>query len=275
MLIELRLEVLKVLRRPRTYVGPVAMGLLIAAVLVGLKYSHPFDNVQKRLAQDFIICGSFINAAFLTRYLLDGIVYMFLPLFTCVVCGDLIASEAADGTLRALLCRPVKRSSVAASKYAVCVAYVLALVLGTGLAAYLAGSVFLGRGSLVLHEEGIWILPERTAIGRLVAAYVLVAAGMVAVGSISFMISTFLSNSNGAIAVAIGIMYGSAVIGQIDYFAKLRPYLLTTHLDKWQHFFTGALDVQLLARSVAALLIYSALALLIGLLIFERRDVLS
>jgi len=271
----LRLELLKLMRKSRTYIGPVAMGLLIAAVLVGMKYGHQFEYMRRRLEHDFIVSGSFVNAAFLARYLLEGIVYTFLPLFACMVCGDLVASEAADGTLRTLLCRPVTRSGVAASKYIVGIAYVLALTFGTGLAAYIAGSAFLGRGSLVILSGGIWILPEHAALVRLAAAYALIAAGMAGVGSMAFAISTFLSNSNGAIAGAMGILYGSAVIGEIEYFAKVKPYLLTTHLDVWRDLFTGALDVQLLAKSVGVMLIYSAAAFIIGLIIFRRRDVLA
>ena len=275
MLTNLRLELLKVLRKPRTYIGPVAMGLLIIAMLVGMKHGHQFEYMRRRLEQDFIISGSFVNAAFLVRYLLEGIEYTFLPLFACIVCGDVLAAEAADGTLRTLLCRPVTRLGVAVSKYVVAVTYALALTLGTGLVAYLAGSAYLGRGSLVVLSRGLWIFPEHAAILRLVAAYALVAAGMAAVGSIAFAISTFLSNSNGAIAGAMGFLYGSAVIGEIEYFAVLRPYLLTTYLGEWRHFFTGAIDPHLLAESVGVMVIYSAVALAIGLVIFHRRDVLS
>ncbi len=275
MLTNLRLELLKVLRKPRTYIGPVAMGLLIIAMLVGMKHGHQFDYIRRRLEQEFIVSGSFVNAAFLVRYLLEGIVYTFLPLFACIVCGDVVAAEAADGTLRTLLCRPVTRLGVAVSKYVVAVTYALALALGTGLVAYLAGSAYLGRGSLVVLSRGLWIFPEHAAILRLAAAYALVAAGMAAVGSIAFAVSTFLSNSNGAVAGAMGFLYGSAVVGEIEYFAVLKPYLLTTYLEQWRGFFTGTIDAHLLAKCVGVMVIYSAVALAVGLVIFHRRDVLS
>lgn len=275
MFTELRVELLKLIRKPRTYIGPVAMGLLIAAVLVGLKHGNEFEHMRDRLLQDFIITGSFVNAAFLTRYLLEGIVFTFLPLFACMVCGDLMASEAADGTLRTLLCRPVTRLSLALSKYLVGIVYTLALTLGTGLVAYLAGLVFLGKGSLIIHGGGIWILPEREAVVRLAAAYALIAAAMVAVGSISFAVSTFLSNSNGAIAVAIAILYGSVVVQEIEYFAPVKPFLLTTHLDYWRKLFLGPVDMGQYGTSLMVMAIYSLASLAIGVIIFQRKDVLS
>lgn len=275
MLTELQLEVFKLLRKPRTYIGPVAMCLLTVLMLVGMKYGHEFNYMRDRLERDFYVAGSFVNAAFLTRFLLEGIAYTFLPLFACMVCGDLVASEAADGTLRTLLCRPITRLGILVSKYIVGIIYVLALTFGTGLAAYLVGAAVLGRGSLVVLSGGIWILPEHAAVLRLAAAYALVAAGMIAVGSIAFAVSTFLNNSNGAIAGAMGFLYGSAIIGEIEYFTKLKPYLMTTQLDIWRRFFTDRLDASGFVQSVGVMLIYSAAALLIGTVIFQRRDILS
>jgi len=275
MLIELRLELMKLLRKPRTYLGPAGMVLLIALGLVAMKFGNEFQYMYERLARDFIISGSFVNAAFLARFmLLEFVVFMFLPLSACLVFGDLIASEAADGTLRALLCRPVTRTSVAVSKYIVGALYVFALTLGTGVAAYLVGTTFLSRGSLLTFYEGIWILPERTAIVRLALTYGLVAFGMLAVGSMAFAISTFLSNSNGAVAGAMGVVIISGIVEQIEYFARLRPYLLTPYLEV-ERYFTGTLDLHMLIKSVLVMLAYSAVGLIVGLAIFRRRDVLS
>lgn len=272
------IEMSKLMRKSRTYIGPVAMALLISAVLVGLKHGGQFKFMQERLEQEFLVTGSFINAAFLTTYLLQGIVFTFLPLFTCMVCGDLIASETAEGTLRTMLCRPVTRLGVLMSKYVIGLFYVLLLVFGTGAFAYITGLIFLGHGSLINMDRsqgGIWIIPEGEAIHKLLIAYGLIASGMLAIGSISFAISTFLSNSNGAIAAAMGVMYGSAVIGEIDYFAKLKPYLLTTYMESWRQLFAGSPNTHEVTHAVLGLLVYSVVSLVLGGVVFCRRDVLS
>lgn len=274
-LTEFGLEIEKLLKKPRTYIGPVAMLGLIGIVLVAMRYGNEFQHMYERLAQDFIISGSFVNAAFLTRYmLLPPVLYMFLPLFSCTVFGDLIASEAADGTLRTLLCRPVTRWRVIGSKYAVGVLYVFVLTMGTGLLAYLLGWAFLGRGSLLSFAEGLWILPERMAVIRLVEIYALVAAGMAAVGSMAFAISTFLNNSNGAIAGAVGFLIVSGIVGQIEFFSRLRPYLLTTYLEV-DGFFKYQLDLPLFLKSLGVMLAYAVVSFLIGVVVFHRRDVLA
>ncbi len=275
MLTKLQIELLKLYRKPRTYLGFAGMAAIISLMLAAVKYGDPFHHMQARLAQDFIVVGSFVNAAFLARYLLEGIVYTFLPLFACLVCGDLIASEAADGTLRAFLSRPVSRASVATSKYAVGALYILALSFGTGLLAYLAGWAFLGRGGLVVLSKGVWVFPEGAAVLRLLAAYGLVGVSMLAVGSIAYAISTFLNNSNGSIIGAMAIMYGSAIVGEIEYFARVKPYLLTTYMDKWRHLFVDPVEVDIVLKALAVLAIYAAGSFVIGLAVFQRRDVLS
>ncbi|MHB1456946.1 MAG: ABC transporter permease subunit [Armatimonadota bacterium] len=279
MLAELAIEYRKLLMKSRTYIGPAAMLFIITAMLVGLKYSHQFDRMESSMAQDFIIAGTITNAAFLARYLLQGIFFFFLPLAVCSICGDLVASKAADGTLRMILCRPISRLSILTTKYVACITSSVGLTLGTGLVAYLAGYIFLGGGSLFVMpsfggEGGIRILPEHDALIRLIAAYSLTAAGMLAVGSIAFMISTFLSNSNGAIFGAMGFLIASGILGQIDYFRSMKPYLITTYLDKWEQFFGETMDVQVLYKSIGVMLIYSAACFVIGAVIFKRRDVL-
>ena len=275
MLTRLSIELAKLTRKPRTYLGFAGMAGITCLLMIGFKYGDPFQHMKDRLAQDFIISGSFINAAFLARNLVAGAIYMILPLFTCLVCGDLVASEAADGTLRTILCRPVSRLSVAVSKYMVGAIYVLTLTFGTGVFAYLLGSLFLGRGSLVVMEQGIWVFPEHTALIRLVATYALISVSMLAVGSIAFMISTFLSNANGAIIGAMAMMYAGVIVGEIDYFKSIRPYLFTSYMDKWRLLFISPIDVSELWKAAGVMLIYSAAALIIGLIIFQRRDVLS
>lgn len=275
MLTSIRLELRKAARKARTYIGPAALTLLITAVAFGMKHSHHLQEMRGMLERDFIVTGSIVNAAFLCRSLLEGIPFTFLPLFTCMVCADLLASESGDGTLRMLLCRPVTRRQVVVSKYILGALYAVGLSVGTGVMAYLIGTAMLGRGSLVLFNSGIWVIPEHTAMLRLLASYVFVACGMLAVGSIAFAVSSFLSNANGAIAVAMGVLYGSAVIQEIEFFARLKPYLLTTQLEKWHGLLQGTFGTHQFLNSVGIMLAYSVVSFVIGLIIFERRDVLA
>ncbi len=275
MLTKTRIELMKLSHKPRTYVGFIGMAGMIIIMLIAVKYGDPFLPIHEDLSRDFILSGSFVNAVFLTRYLLEGIVYTFLPLFACLVCGDLIPSEAADGTLRTVLCRPISKLGWAISKYVVGAIYIFALTMFSVVMAYLIGWAFLGRGSLLVFDRGIWIFPEGSAILRLLATYGLVAVATLAVGSLSFVISTFLSDANAAIIGGMTVLYTSAILQEIEYFKFLKPYLLTTYFSSWRKLFVDPIDASIILKSLGVLLIYSAVCFIVGLIIFQRRDVLS
>lgn len=275
MLVLLRIEFLKLWLKPRTYIGFAGMAAIIGLMFLAMKLGHPFRHVQATLEQHFIVAGSFLNAEFIAHHLIRGVVLVFLPLFSAMVFGDLIASEAADGTMRTMLCRPVSRISVGLAKYVTGAGYVLALTFGTGIAAFLGGWLLFGKGSLVVIENGIWIFTEHDAIPRLIASYGLAAVSMLAVGSIAFALSSFLTNSNGAIIGAMATMYGLMIIGEIDYFDPIKPYLFTTYRDAWNGLFVSPIDLSEIWRSIGVTMAYSAVFCAIGLAIFRRRDVLS
>lgn len=274
MLTKTRIELMKLSHKPRTYVGFIGMAAMIILMLIAVKYGDPFRQMREHMSRDFILSGSFVNAVFLTRYLLEGVVYTFLPLFACLVYGDLIPSEAADGT-RTVLCRPISKLGWAVSKYVVGAIYIFTLTMFSGVVAYLIGCAFLGRGSLVVFDRGIWVFPEGSAILRLLATYGLVAVATLAVGSLSFAISTFLSNANAAIIGGMALLYASAILQEIEYFKFLKPYLLTTYFSSWRKLFVDPIDAWIIWKSLGVLLIYSAVGLIVGLIIFQRRDVLS
>jgi energy-coupling factor transporter ATP-binding protein EcfA2 len=69
---------------------------------------------------------------------------VFLPVATAVVAGDSIAGEAATGTLRYLLVRPVGRTRLLVAKLVSVVVYVLLVVLAVTFTAYATGVFLLG-----------------------------------------------------------------------------------------------------------------------------------
>jgi ABC-2 type transport system permease protein len=271
---EIGIELAKMVRRSRTYAGPIIMLLLIIMALLGIKYGPMFHAIQNRLSQDFIITGTVINALLLTRFMLfEPVVYMFMPLFSCIVFGDLLASEAADGTIRTLMCRPISRTRVALSKYLTGAAYAILLAYGSAAVAYTLGLIFLGRGPLV-SLTGFGLLPEHTAMIRLLETYGIVALSMIAIGSVAFAISTFVSNSLVTIAIGVGMVIFSSIIGAIDFFEKLRPYLLTTYMSLGPYF-ESTVDHSLVRRTITVMLAYIVVSLAAALVIFNRRDILS
>ena len=277
---QIRLEIFKLARRARSYLGFVALAAMAGLVVLGLAKGRP--PFEESFGQGFMTVGSYLNGGFVAWFLLRMAMMFFLPLFACVVAGDLISGEAADGTLRTVLSRPVGRASLYAAKFAVSVLYAAALTFFVGIAAYAIGTAFLGRGVLVTFQEGtmlgaqgIYVYSESEGLARLTGAYAFASLGVLSVAAIAFFLSAILSNSLGAIGGAMMAFIIFGILGVIDYFKPIRPCLFTTHIDTWRWIFIRPIPWAEIMRSLGVLAAYVVTFFAAGLAIFARKDVLT
>jgi len=137
----IKVELVKLLRRPRTWISVVltcALPLMVAIFITVTDLVPPPGQ----------------GSAFLSAVLQDGALYpaaalalvlpVFLPVAVAVVAGDSIAGEATGGTLRYLLVRPVGRTRLLVAKLISVVVYVLLVVLAVTFTAYATGVFLLG-----------------------------------------------------------------------------------------------------------------------------------
>ena len=106
----IRVELVKLLRRPRTWVTIVALNALptLVAVLLALTDLGPRPGTGPPFLSAVLTDGTLFPLAAL------GIVLpLFLPVAVAVVGGDAIAGEVQTDTLRYLLVRPVSRAAPA------------------------------------------------------------------------------------------------------------------------------------------------------------------
>lgn len=92
----LRVEILKLARRPRTYLGYLGVLLLLVPMLLGLLYGQPDRHLRHEIGADFHVVGTFVNALFMARRMMEPCLWFFLPLFIALVAGDSVAGEAAE-----------------------------------------------------------------------------------------------------------------------------------------------------------------------------------
>ena len=106
-------ELVKLLRRPRTWVSIGLLCLLptIVAVFLAVTRIGPRPGSGPTFLSAVLSNGQLYPAAAL------GIVLpIFLPVAVAVVAGEAIAGEASSGTLRYLLARPVGRTHLLVAK---------------------------------------------------------------------------------------------------------------------------------------------------------------
>ncbi|TNC21788.1 ABC transporter permease [Amycolatopsis alkalitolerans] len=235
-------ELRKLVLRPRMWVSIGLLCLLPAIVAVFLATADfPPPPGQ--------------GGAFLSAVVSDGTLYpaaalalvlpLFLPIAVAVFAGDAIAGEAAGGTLRYLLVRPVGRTRLLTAKMLAVAVYVtaaIAIVVLTSLAIGVllfgagpqagaggqpAGAVSLSGASLSSSSLGL----------RLLGAVTYIVVSMVGFAAITVFLSTLTDSALGAALGGLAVLITSSVLETLDAAAPAKPYLPTHYWLSWIDFF--------------------------------------
>lgn len=286
MIRQIRFELFKMFRKPRTYLGYAVFLLINICIMLGAKYGSLGTEFagSRATGAGFMTSGSPVNAEFMSWLVVGSpianvLLVMAMPFYVCLVFGEIFAGEVGDGTLRTVLTRPIRRGSFFAAKFAASMIYALSLEFFLGLSAYLIGWVFFGRGGLMAtgtieHPILAWY-PMGSAELRLLLGYALMSTGAITVGMISFFISTWLNNSIGAIGGALVLLFLMAVVGVIPWFEPVRDYFCTTHLMIGNNAFMDPIPWSGIIFSLKCLGVYIVSLFAMSYLVFIRKDVLA
>jgi ABC-2 type transport system permease protein len=270
----IRVELLKLFRRPRTW---MTIGLLdalptIVAILLAITGVGPRPGQGPAFLSAVLSNGSLFAVAALAIVL-----PLFLPIAVAVVAGDTIAGEAQGGTLRYLLIRPVGRTRLLVAKLVsvfafVCVAVVV--VAGTG---YFVGRLLLGNQPLtaaVTSVSGSSLTSHQIAVRTLIAiGYV--AFSMLGVAAVALFLSTMTDSALSATMGALAILIGSSLLLTIDASRALQPYLPTRYWLSFIDLFRDPILWRNVLRGVALQGVYVAVLLGAAWANFTTKDITS
>lgn len=271
----LRMEFWKLLKRGRTYIGPLGIAAIVLPTVIAFKHGEFARDIERFMESDLVLIGSPFNALFIARAVLPPTVFFFLPLFVSLVAGDQVSGEAGDGTLRSLLVRPISRVKLLAAKFVVSLAYALFLTVYLGVLAFGTGWLFFGIGALVSWSDGLRYFGVQEGMERLLLAYSAVGVYLVAVSGVAFLLSVFFNGSLAPVGGTMAIMLVFGTLGQLSYFEKLKPWLFTTYVDLFIRSFDIPLDLADFQKGGLVLAGWGITCFLIALFIFNRKDVLS
>jgi ABC-2 type transport system permease protein len=275
----IRVELVKLLRRPRTW---VAIGLLCAlpvlvAAFVSARHLAPPPGRGPAFLSAVLNNGSLYPAAAMAI-----VVPIFLPIAVAVLAGDAVAGEATGGTLRYLLARPVGRTRLLVAKLVSLVVFVLmalAAVVGTS---YLAGVTLLGTvpPAAVGEPGGVTSLsgPPLTSTQltlRIVGTVAFITVSMLGVAAIALFLSTLTDSALGAAFGALAIVITSDVLITLDAASAVQPYLPTRYWLAWVDFFRDPIFWRDIERGFLIQICYVGVLLLASWANFMTRDVTS
>jgi len=264
----LRVELGKAVRRWRTWVLALVLGAVPALIVLALVLNPPPPGA----AGDFFTLAT-NNGVFAPVAALAVTAPFLLPLTAGLLAGDAIAGEAAAGTMRYLLVRPVRRETIVAGKYAAVVALLLAAVAVIVVVGLIAGGLAFGLGP-VPSLSGT-TLSAGDAIVRLILAALYAAAGVSALAAVGLFISSLTESGPGATVATVGVAIVGQILGVIDAVDFLHPFLLNEYWLAFIELFRTPVQPDLLLVGLGVFAAYTAVFLGLALLVVRRRDVVS
>jgi ABC-2 type transport system permease protein len=273
------LELQKMFKKWRTYIGFIAIGFLAIVVQVALYFTgaKEIDHQMRGIEQSFIMVGNLFNGYFIARIILMALI-IHIPFLIVIVGGDLLSGEATAGTYRMLLTRPVSRLQVVTAKFIAGWISVLLLLVWLLFLSLVVSLLLFGSGPLLSFQGmRLIIFAENDILWRFFFAYLFAFISMSTVISISIFFSSFVQNAIGPIAATMAVIIIFLILSAIpvDFFQTIKPYLFTNHMSQWDGFFNDPVDYKDILKSIWFLLAHIVVIYGITTYIFIKKDILS
>ena len=274
----LSIELYKIFTKPRTYIGFLAILIIIVAIQIGigLEGNDMIGMIIQNIKDRFLFEGNVINV-YLITYIVLNTLWIHVPLLVALVTGDLLAGEANSGTFRILLTRPVSRTKMVLAKFLAGWIYTLLLILLMVVLSLGIGSLIFESGDLMVVTNKVNFFESDDLIWRFAAAFAYGLLAMTTVASLSFLLSAFADNSVGPIVGTIAIIIGITIISTVGapFLGDVNKYLFTTHLPSWQLFFQTELESGTIWHAIWIQLAYITIFLGVTVYYFRGKDILS
>lgn len=272
------IELYKIFTKPRTYIGFIAILLIITAIQLGIGFggNEMIDMIIQNIKDRFLFEGDVINV-YLIAYIVLNTLWIDVPILVALVNGDLLAGEANSGTLRILLTRPISRTQLVLAKFIAGWFYTFLLVLLMVILSLGVGSIFFGPGDLMVVTNKVNFFTSDDLMWRFAAAFGYGLLAMTTVGSLAFLLSAFSDNSIGPIIGTIAIIIGITIISTVGkpILGDVNKLLFTTYLPSWQLFFQTGLKAGTILYAIGIQLIYITIFLGTTIFYFRKKDILS
>jgi len=272
-------EFIKILSKPRSYLGVGALTLLIGIIIFAMKADGKsiISFVTASFEQTLTFNGHILNG-YLIAFIILQMLIVHVPLLVALVTGDLIAGEAAMGTIRMLATKPISRTNIVLSKFIAGAAYTLFIIIWMGFLALFVSTALFGTGDvIVLNSDGLVILPEADVLWRFGAGFCVAFLSLLTVSSLSICLSAFAENSIGPIVATMSVIILFTIIGSLDVtvFDSIKPYLFTTHMVSWRSFFEDPVPWSTIRQSVVILVAHNVVLVVIAIVRFNKKDITS
>ena len=281
MLTFLRQEIFKLLRSKLLYLSFTMLIIFVLLMLWGF-YTYSLHKTGGQVEFKYTYENpSYFNGLIFTLYSAYFAFQLIIPISVSILAGTQIAGEARSGTLRSLLTRPISRRRLYFGKYLVSALSVFSLLSFFIMFNLLVGLLLVGWGDLSLYPGPLNLvqeparLPQSEALLRFCYSVFSGTWSLLTLATLAFLMSVLFENPIVASFTALTLYVMLNVIGRVDFFVDLKPYLFTTDMEFWREVFKPEIPFNELLYRACRCGMYSVSFLLAGLVVFERKDILG
>lgn len=275
----LKIELYKIFKKPRTYIAFAAIAVIVVLLQLALYADGAvyLEFVMRSINESFIIEGKMLNGYFVCYTILQTLL-VHVPLLIALIAGDAIAGEAAMGTLRLLVTKPISRTELLLSKFFAAVIYTISLLIFMAILSLFGSMLLFGTGDMMVFKSSVFLILDKSdVLWRYVGAFGFAALAMTTVAALAFLLSVFAENSIGPIIATMSIVILFTILTTMDIpaFNVLKPALFTNHMLNWKGFFEQPVDGREVAKSALVLLAHIVLFVSLAIFIFRKKDILT
>lgn len=273
-----KIELYKIFRKWRTYIGFAAIGVLVPVIQTAMYFegAHFLEFMTRSFRDSFVFVGNLLNG-YLIAYFILGSLTIHIPFLIALVAGDLLAGEATAGTYRMLITRPVSRLKLVSAKFIAGLIYTNLLVLWLAIISLGLGLIIFGVGELIVIKDAIIIFAQNDILWRFMFAYASAALSMCVVMALGFLFSSLVENAIGPIVTTMTVIIIFTIFSaiNIDFFRTIKPYLFTNYMSTWRLIFDDPIDYNEIIKNGLVLTGHIIGFFGIALFIFKRKDILT
>ena len=243
------------------------LGCLIAPIIVTIVLNGQQRPPKDTLYGRHIHSSGFAVALFVLTFASQWV----LPFLTALVAGDIFATEDHLGTWKTVLTRSVSRTQVFAAKCLTAALFAIAVLVVLATSTIVSGVVLVGRQNLVgLTGQ---LIPARTALALVIAAWATVLAPLIAFTAIAILLSVVSRNPAIGVVGPIMICLATQLLGWLGGIDAQRRLLPTTPLDAWHGLLTQHRYYDLITQGVLVSGGWIAICVGVAYVMLRRRDI--
>ncbi len=206
---------------------------------------------------------------------------IFLIVMFMMTAGVIVSEEFSKGTIKLLLIKPYKRSTILASKFITSIIVAIIVILLVLLMQFVVGGLIQGFDSFknptIIYDHTINNVKQINTIQYLAMQALGKAPMYILLMTLAFAFSTIFTNSALAITISLLGYMGSSVINMLALNLKLNwiKYFVTPNWNLTEYFWGGLPTFEgiTLPFSIAIIVIYMVIMLVPTFIIFQKKNI--